>query len=228
MEPKKNPKYSLDNKRGMFFNIGLIVAILFVITAFEWKFYDKVVVVQEESASQVAEELIPVTEQPPPEPPKPKAVATEFIEVLEEEEIEIPDIDIVIDQEEMETYQPPVITEPELEEEVTDQPFLIVEDMPEPKGGYEAFYAYVADELKYPRSALNLGVEGKVFVRFVVDERGKITRIEVVKGVGAGCDEEAIRVVSNAPDWKPGKQRGKPVKVQIIIPIVFKIHDRGS
>ena len=228
MEPKKNPKYSLESKRGIFFNLGLIIAILLVLTAFEWKFHDNSVVVQEGTTSQVEEELIPITEIPPPEPPKPKTVVREFIEVAEEEEIEIPDIEIVIDQEEIAEYIPPPITEPEMEEEVIEQPFLIVEDMPHPKGGFDKFYAWVSDELRYPRTALNLGVEGKVFVRFIVDEKGKITKTEIVKGIGAGCDKEALRVVSNAPDWVPGKQRGRAVKVQIVVPIVFKLHDRGT
>jgi protein TonB len=221
MEAKKNPKLRLERWRSAFFQIGLIVSIVFVISAFEWKFYERVVVVEGGEASQVEEVIIPITEIPPPEPPKPKVMVKEFFEAVEEEEMDIPEIEIIIDQEEVIKYTPPPILDPEIEEEISDQPFLIVEDMPMPLGGYTAFYQYVSENMKYPNRAINLGVEGVVFLQFVVNEKGEIVNPVVVKGIGAGCDEEALRVLKSAPDWKPGKQRGREVKVQIVVPIRF-------
>jgi protein TonB len=87
----------------------------------------------------------------------------------------------------------------------------------------DSFLKYVSKNLKYPAQARRMGVEGKVFVQFVVEKDGSITDIKVVKGIGAGCDEEAVRVLENAPKWKPGKQRGRPVKQRIVLPIVFKL-----
>jgi protein TonB len=77
--------------------------------------------------------------------------------------------------------------------------------------------------MKYPAQARRMGIEGKVFVEFVVDKDGTLTEVKTVKGIGAGCDEEAVRVIQSAPKWKPGKQRGRPVKVRMILPIIFKL-----
>jgi len=112
-------------------------------------------------------------------------------------------------------------------EEVSDEPFLIVEDMPEPIGGYAAFYQHVSNNIRYPQQARRMGIEGKVFIGFVVDEYGRLTQLKVVKGIGAGCDEEALRVVQTSPPWKPGNQRGKNVKVRMVVPIRFMLerHD---
>jgi len=86
-----------------------------------------------------------------------------------------------------------------------------------------AFYEYVSKNLKYPSQARRMGVEGKVFVQFVVDKDGSISQVQSIKGIGAGCDEEAVRVLQNAPKWKPGKQRGRPVRVRMVLPITFKL-----
>ncbi len=126
-------------------------------------------------------------------------------------------------------------TEPEkeiaLEEKLTEQPkerkiaeeepqfFVAVEEMPEPIGGIQA----IQKEIVYPEFAKKAGVEGKVFVTAFVDETGTVTKVKLVKGIGAGCDEEAINAVKQTK-FKPGRQRGKPVKVQVTIPIVFKLH----
>jgi len=116
-----------------------------------------------------------------------------------------------------------VVFEEAPEEEVAEEIFTIVEDQPEPNGGMAAFYQYVSKNMKYPNQARRMGVEGKVFVQFVVDKDGSITEVQAIKGIGAGCDEEAVRVIQEAAKWKPGKQRGRPVKVRMILPITFKL-----
>jgi len=104
-----------------------------------------------------------------------------------------------------------------------DEIFDIVEDQPTPPGGMQAFYKYVSKSMKYPKQARRMGVEGRVFVQFVVDKNGQLTEVKAIKGIGAGCDEEAVRVLKQAAKWKPGKQRGRPVKVRMILPITFKL-----
>jgi TonB family protein len=101
--------------------------------------------------------------------------------------------------------------------------FTVVEEQPVPEGGMRAFYEYVQKELKYPEQAKNQGIEGRVFVQFVVDRDGSITDVQTIRGIGGGCDEEAVRVIANSPKWVPGKQRGETVKVRMILPITFSI-----
>jgi protein TonB len=98
-----------------------------------------------------------------------------------------------------------------------------VEDPASPIGGMTAFYKYVGDKIKYPSQARRMGVEGRVFVEFIIDKDGSISDVRAVKGIGAGCDEEAVRILQAAPKWKPGKQRGKPVKQRMVLPITFKL-----
>ena len=168
-----------------------------------------------------------ITEMPPPPPPV--LQQPEIVEVPEEEELDqqiemeldvevkqdmVPDVPVKIDAP---PPPPPVV---EKEEEI----FLIVETQPEPEGGMEAFYKFINKNLEYPKQARRMGVEGKVFMQFVVDKDGTLTDIKVLKGIGSGCDEEALRVLKMAPKWKPGKQRGRPVKVRMSIPIVYKLN----
>jgi protein TonB len=223
MEAKKNPKADLEGKSLMFLHIGLVVSLALVITAFEWRFYDEGATMDLGQIDDNFEDLmeIPPTEQPPPPPPV--IQQPEIIEVPDEEEIE-DEIEIVLDVEiTEETVIEEMIFEDAPEEEDVDEIFTIVEDQPEPPGGMSAFYQYIAKNLKYPSQARRMGIEGKVFVQFVVDKDGSITEVQAVKGIGAGCDEEAVRVISRAQKWKPGKQRGRPVKVRMILPITFRL-----
>jgi TonB family protein len=109
------------------------------------------------------------------------------------------------------------------EEETTEQPeiFTIVENTPEFPGGEKALEKYFTDNLNYPEAAKNAGISGKVMVSFVVEADGSLSDIRIMRGLGFGCDEEVIRLIRQMPDWKPGKQRGKPVKVRMILPVIF-------
>lgn len=104
-----------------------------------------------------------------------------------------------------------------------DKIFTVVEQPAEYPGGLEAMYKYLQKNVKYPASARRMGVEGSVFVSFVVDREGKISDPQIVKGISADCDKEAIRVVSTMPPWKPGKQNGRAVKSRFVLPIKFKL-----
>ncbi|MEM8964810.1 MAG: M56 family metallopeptidase [Bacteroidota bacterium] len=107
----------------------------------------------------------------------------------------------------------------------TDGVFAVVENMPTPEGGMREFYQYVGQNMKYPVQARRMGIEGKVFVQFVVNEYGELTDFQALKGIGAGCDDEAIRVLEEAPAWNPGTTDGKPVPVRMVLPITFHLDD---
>lgn len=228
MEKKKNPKVDLRQYSGLFFNIGLVISLLLSITAFEWKFYDDAGLVDLGNVRDDFEEImdIPPTEQPVPPPPS--IQQPDIIEVANEEEI-VQEIEIDLDVEITEEMiveevvfdieEPPAI-------EVVEEIFTIVEEFPSFPGGWEAFYTFVRDNLKYPNAALRMGIEGKVFVQFVVDKTGNISQVEVVRGIGGGCDEEAVRVLKKCPPWIPGKQRGREVKVRMSLPINFQLLKR--
>ncbi|MDI1322556.1 MAG: energy transducer TonB [Algoriphagus sp.] len=109
-----------------------------------------------------------------------------------------------------------------------DDVYDIVENPPLPVGGVEGRNQYLASNIKYPASAREKGIEGMVVVAFVVDREGKITNAEILKGIGGGCDEEALRVINAAPNWEPGQQRGKDVKVRMRLPIHFKLEQKAE
>ncbi|MEP2771276.1 MAG: energy transducer TonB [Fulvivirga sp.] len=223
MEAKKTDKANLQKKSGLFFNIGLFVSMVIVVTAFESGRSDDGGMVDLGQVNDDFEDLmeIPPTEQPPPPPPK--IQQPEIIEVPDEEEIEEEievDLDVEITEDEV---IEDIIVEEAPEEEVAEEIFTIVEESAMPPGGYSAFYEFVQKKMKYPAQARRMGIEGKVYVQFVVDKDGSLTNVQAVKGIGAGCDEEAVRVIQSAPKWSPPKQRGKPVKQRIILPITFKL-----
>lgn len=113
-------------------------------------------------------------------------------------------------------------------QEMQGKIFTVVEAQPEFKGGVEGFFKYLMSEMKYPKEAREKGIEGRVKVEFVVDKDGTLSDVNAIEGIGAGCDEEAVRVLKNAPAFKPGTQNGKPVRVRMMVPIVFKLSEGKS
>ncbi|MCU0368347.1 MAG: energy transducer TonB [Cyclobacteriaceae bacterium] len=223
MEAKKTESADLMKKTGFFFSIGLLVTISLVFTAFEWKDYDDSLLELQGKSSNVFEEMleVPPTEQPPP--PAPIIQQPQIVEVPDTEEIK-EELNIKFDVEVSEdTKIEEIVVAPVEEKENVDEIFTVVEESATPKGGYPAFYKFVSEKIKYPSQARRMGIEGKVFVEFVVNRDGSIVDVKVLKGIGAGCDEEALRIVQSAPAWTPGKQRGKPVRQKMVIPITFKL-----
>ncbi len=212
----KNPKADLKLKWQKIFEISLIISLLLLIVAF--KFFPDV---QGDALEQEAyQELVNVedivnTEQktaPPPPPKPPIPIEAPSDEDLEDIEID----DTELDMEEEVAAPPPA---PEEEEEVSLDFFMAVEEMPQPIGGIAAIQRLIV----YPEIAKRAGVQGRVFVKAFVDEAGRVHKAEIVKGIGAGCDEAAIAAVLKTK-FKPGKQRGKPVRVQVSIPILFRLN----
>jgi len=223
MEPKKTEKADLTNKSFLFFSIGLMISLLLAITAFTYRVYDDTSVKDLGNNAANTDEImeVPPTDQPPPPPPK--IQQPQIIEVPDEKKIE-EEIDINMDTEVTEDTKVEEIKIVEVEEkEDPDQIFLVVEETAAPIGGMPAFYEFIGKKLKYPAQARRMGIEGKVFVEFVIERDGTITDVKAIKGIGAGCDEEAVRVVQSAPKWKAGKQRGKPVRQRMVLPIAFKL-----
>ncbi len=223
MESKKSEKSDLTKRSGLFVSMGLLVTMALVVMAFEWKSYEDKINLMEGKSTNVVEEMleVPPTEQPPP--PAPVIQQPQIVEVPDEEEIK-EDLNIKFDVEVTEDTKVEAVTvvAEEPKEEV-DEIFSVVEETATPKGGMPAFYKYVGEKMKYPAQARRMGVEGKVFVQFVIGKDGSISDVKIIKGIGAGCDEEAARVMQSAPAWNPGKQRGKPVKQRYTLPIQFKL-----
>ncbi len=225
MEPKKNPKYDVHKKSRMTFFFSLCVSILLVLTAFQWKRP----IAQPEPRTQndgvIDDQLYPpVTEltyttPTKPTPAKEKPIIINPIEakkeLIEERSIELPSIPNDVPVATIQFSLPP---------ENPDTTFIVVERMPMPKDGYEGLYKFLSKEIKYPKPAIRNNAKGKVFVEFVINKKGEPSNLRVTRGIGYGCDEEAIRVIS-LTKWSPGKQRGVPVNVRMTVPIQFTLQE---
>ncbi len=229
MEPKKNPKYDVHRYRSTIFQISLAITLMLMITAFQWttKVKKNPNPKPEPPISyNPYEDYIPEIrskndDAPKPEKIKPpKPIVPEFVPVEDEQEN---DNAPAIDQGKEIDASTPIGNYEIPIEKVKDSIFFIVEKMPEPIGGYERFYNTLSKNIKYPRRAKSEQIIGKVFVSFVVNEKSELSDFKVVKGIGSGCDEEAIRVIG-LTKWEAGKQRGQPVKVRMMQTINFKIN----
>ena len=217
MEVKKNPEVDLERKRSLFLQIGMVVALLLVLGALEYKSYEKTdYSLGELNLDDLEEEIIPITKQevkPPPPPPPPP----EVIEIVEDEV----EIENEIEMEDTESDEDEII---EIEEEDDEEFFMVVENMPEFPGGDLGLMKYIQKNVRYPAIAKEYNITGKVYVQFIVDKTGSVTNVKVVRGVDKNLDAEAVRVVKSLPKYKPGKQRGKPVRVMFTIPINFTLN----
>lgn len=224
MELKKSTKADLEGKRGIFFQIGLVVVLALVLVAFEWSSKSNMANTLGELADMdLEEEIIPITREqevkPPPPPPPPKV--TEVLNIVEDD-VEIEDELIIEDAEADQDMEIDIIEFEEEEEVAEEEVFFIVEDMPSFQGkGQEGFRSWIAKNLRYPDIAAENGISGKVYVQFAVNSQGLVVDAVVVRGVDPALDKEASRVVMSSPKWAPGKQRGKAVKVQFTFPINF-------
>lgn len=200
----------------MYMEIGLIAALLFMIGTVKVTLETEPPNVMEIDTQEVfeMEEVIQTkqveTPPPPPRPPVPVEVPND--EIIEDEILDL-DAELNLDAP-MELPPPPPEDEPE------DDFFVVVEEMPEPVGGIAA----IQGSVKYPEMARRAGIEGRVTVQFIVNENGEVENARVVRGIGGGCDEAALEAVQNA-EFKPGKQRGRPVRVQFALSINFRLQN---
>lgn len=225
MEIKKSPKADLENKKGLFSEIGLAVVLGLTLFAFEYTSSDHQISISDMPEDVVVEEeMVPITRQeevkPPPPPPPPKmADVLNIVDDKTEINDELDLIDSEADEMTEIEYQEVVVEEEEPEE--SNEVFLIVEQMPVFPGGDEALRKYLAQSVKYPVIAQENGIQGRVFVSFVVNQKGEVTNVRVARPFDPNLDKEAVRVVQSMPKWAPGMQRGKAVKVSYTVPINF-------
>lgn len=227
MEVKKTPKADLEKKKGLFLEIGLVVILVASLVAFNIKSYDmEEVEISQRTAMDEIEDIViqTVEDTPPPPEPEPQEIPTD-LKVVEndakiENELGIVDMGDKQDQAMQEVI--PVQVEEEVEE-VEEEIFQVVEEQPEFPGGVEKLYEFLGKNIKYPQLAKENNITGKVYVTFVVEKDGSITNPRILRDIGGGCGQEAIRVLKSMPKWKPGKQRGKGVRVQFNLPVSFNL-----
>ena len=228
MEIKKSPKADLEGKKTTNLFIGAIMVLAVLFVGFEWSERDKKVVTDSGIVDPVfEEEIIPITEQeqpkqapPPPEAPK----AEEVLNIIENDsKVEESTVQASDDtQAAVEVKYTPVEVE---EEEVDEQQiFQVVEENPEFPGGMKECMKFLNNNIKYPQISQENGVQGRVIVQFVVNSDGTIVDPVVVRGVDPYLDKEALRVIKLMPKWKPGKQRGKAVRVRYTQPVLFRLN----
>lgn len=226
MELKKNPKADLRRYSGLFLEVGFVVALGVVLGAFSYTVHEKNTAgFGELEDVDFEDEIIPITRQqeitPPPPPEVPKIA--EVINIVEDD-VEIDDELDIADVEADQDTEVAIVEMTEEEEEEEAEVFFIVENMPEFPGGDVALRTYIAQNVKYPEIAKENGLSGKVFVQFVINQKGEVENVKIARGVDPALDKEAIRVVQGLPKWKPGSQRGKPVRVSYTVPINFQLN----
>lgn len=228
MELKKSKKADLENKRGLFLNIGMFVALGIVLFAFTYtERVTKAESLGQVAASEINEEMIPITRQeeakPPPPPPSPAAV--EILNIVNDETKITDNLEIMDSEATKDTKVEVAVVQitTEEEEKVEEDIFVVVENMPEFPGGDLALLKYIANSIQYPTIAQENGIQGRVLVNFVVDKDGSISNAKIARGVDPAIDKEALRVIMSLPKWKPGLQRGKPVRVSYTVPISFQL-----
>ncbi len=229
MEIKKTPKADLENKKTLFREIGLVAVLGIVLLAFEWSTSDKQEIMDlTGDVTAVEEEIIPITQEQqetPPEMPK-IPVLSDVIDIVDDD-IEIKD-DLLVNLEdnanlgvEIMDYVAEVVEEVVEEEAI---PFALVEEKPRFQGGdANTFSKWVNSRLVYPEIAKENGVQGRVTLQFTVNTDGSVSNVQVLRGVDASLDKEAVRIVSSSPKWEPGRQRERPVKVTYTFPVIFQL-----
>ncbi len=226
MEVKKSPKADLEGKKTTWMLVGYLIVLSFIFVAFEWTKRDLVIDTSQAIADLIFEdEMIPITEQkqevipPPPEAP----TASEVLEIVDDkanvQETVIQSTEDTGQKVEVK-YVPVKVVEEEPEEQTI---FEVVENMPEFPGGMAALMQFLSKNIKYPTIAQENGTQGRVIVQFVVNRDGTIVDPVVVRSVDPYLDKEALRVIVTMPKWKPGMQRGKPVRVKFTVPVVFRL-----
>ena len=227
MEVKKSPKADLEGKKSTWLLIGYVFILALMFVAFEWTERDKQVTTGTGMAAVVfEEEMVPITEQEEKVAPPPPEVApiNETLEIVADDA----DVEETVIASSEETgkavevkYVPVTVVEEEPEEQTI---FEVVEQMPEfPNGGMAGLMQFLSKNIKYPTIAQENGTQGRVTIQFVVNKDGSIVDAKVIRGVDPYLDKEALRVIGTMPKWKPGMQRGKPVRVKYTVPVMFRL-----
>jgi protein TonB len=224
METKKSKKANLENKKGLFFQIGVVLALSAILVAFEWTHNPSKELNDMSYINDIEfEEQMMATKREEPKPPEIKQPEIKTVIEIVDDEFEVEDwegFDMEVNDDTEYNF---VIDDDSGEELIEDDtPFYIVEDMPKFNGGnMTEFWKYAMKNIRYPEQAAENGVSGTVHMQFTVNKSGDVVDVKVVKGVHPALDEEAIRVIKNSPKWEAGKQRGRAVNVIMSLPMKF-------
>ena len=225
MQLKKSPKVSLEDKKLIYTLMGALLVLSICFVAFEWteKEVTKYDVVDQDFLIEAEIDIQQTTQETPPPPPPPAVQEVEILNVVDDDvKTESVEIKTEDDKDGEVVIAPPV--EAPVVEEVEEEIFVVVESMPEFPGGAPEMMKFIAENIKYPVIAQENGIQGRVICQFVIEKNGSVTDIQVVRSSGdASLDKEAERVIKNMPKWKPGKQRGKPVRVKYTITVAFRL-----
>ena len=227
MEVKKSPKADLEGKKSTWLLIGYVLILAVVFVAFEWSERDKqILVAQGPVEIKFEEDMVPITQQEQkPTPPPPQAPSAEEVLKIVENDANIEETEVATSEDKGEAVQvvstgPAVVVEEVVEEK---QIFQVVEEMPSFPGGDAECMRFLNKNIKYPTIAQENGIQGRVILQFVVNKDGSIVDVVVARSVDPYLYKEAVRVVNMMPKWKPGKQRGKPVRVKFTLPVTFRL-----
>ena len=225
MQVKKSEKASLEKDKLIYVLMGLVFTLSLVYVALEWteREVTKYEVTDTEFLFEEEVEIQQTTQETPPPPPPPAVQEVEVLNVVEDN-VETESIEVnTEDDKEVEVVIAAPVEAP-VEEEEEEVVFVVVESMPEFPGGQQALFKYLSENVKYPVIAQENGIQGRVICQFVVNKDGSIVDVEVVRSGGdPSLDKEAVRVIKSMPKWKPGKQRGKAVRVKYTVPVNFKL-----
>ncbi len=228
MEVKKSPKADLENRKSTWFLIGYVLILAAIFVAFEWSERDREIIIDTGTVEVTfEEEMVPITQQEQQvAPPPPQAPSAEEVLQIVDNDMDVEETDIATSEDQGEAVQivgntgPVVVVEEVVEEETI---FQVVEEMPSFPGGEAECMKFLSKNIKYPTIAQENGIQGRVILQFVVNKDGSIVDVTVARSVDPYLDKEAIRVVQMMPKWKPGKQRGKPVRVKYTLPVMFRL-----
>ena len=224
MQVKKSEKASLEKDKIVYVLMGLVFVLSLCYVALEWteREVTKYEVTDTEFLFEEEVEIQQTSQETPPPPPPPAVQEVEVLNVVEDN-VETESIEVNTEETETEVVIAAPVEAP-VEEEEEEVVFVVVESMPEFPGGQQALFKYLSENVKYPVIAQENGIQGRVICQFVVNKDGSIVDVEVVRSGGdASLDKEAVRVIKTMPKWKPGKQRGKAVRVKYTVPVNFKL-----
>lgn len=223
MVTKKSPRANLEDKKSVFVLLGLVMVLSMVFITLEWSRANvRIVNIDDLYGIPTDEDLIPQTAAPatPPPPPPPPPSFIEEIEIVDNN-TRASEVKFVSETNENEIVNLVTTTSYEVTPEADPEVVLIfVEQMPEFNGNV---HDYLSKSVRYPAIAIEHGIEGKVICQFVINRDGSVVDVVVLKGVHPSLDSEALRVVKSMPNWKPGRQNGKAVRVKCTIPVSFRL-----
>lgn len=229
MEIKKSPQADLERGKGLSLLLGLVVAISVLFVTLEWRSLAQSDVKTNEFDAIAMEDVMIVQDEQQEEQPEEVQQPEQQIEAqlpddfkVVEDNKEVAKISFVSPDEDK-PLPPPTTVGPAVEPEDTEEIFTIVEEPTEFPGGPAALVKFLTSNVKYPEIAMENGIQGRVMVKFVVERDGSVSNVDILRGVDPALDKEAVRVVKSMPKWKPGKQRGKPVRQSFQVPVVFRL-----